>query len=620
MYTKKRSQQFSDKYLLLLLGKFVGLILIFNASTCQCKPGGPDNTASINMEVKDSNPLIGLDEEHKHRITTIFQLDNSGNEAELEHFKLKVSIVEQKAFKGATTGSKIVYTKDTSSEDASNVETFTDTQTFEKPLTEFTSAIKLVPDQAPKDITVSLDLIPADNAIEVKLKFELINTAGVSPTPVEVRWIRSEIAINIPDDSSGPTSFFSLIPLKSDIEDLKKYTVVVKSIKENEATFHFEPSTETDGKATLEELLKLGRRNSRLAMNQETNAIQIRIQGTSAKFTVSVFADDSTDGAADTKLISQAIGEWHQVDPAKGLGAEEEGLNDIKNNQYKDEKKLRDLKEQKQELIRQKKEVPKEVQKELTTKLAGAEANKNKKLKELKDKKGTMENEAYKTERENIVNTFNTDVESLKEGSKKEKEEKLKNIQDELNKNSEAQRELKPKVKEEKEKAKATTNKIKKEDKQSTQPTPAKLILIVPKSYADSDKGIFITIKNLGTALEQKDLQNITLWYEIKNSVGDTSKVNLQARKVLHGEKKSKKDKNNYENIQRIAPGQKVGLADFFKNFAHTSKDIKLRIATADKSDLKNTESMQFVFHLEGMEKHVPPATVTWSRDKLLQK
>lgn len=597
MYTKKRSQKFSDKYLLCLLGKLVGLILIFNASTCQCKPAGPDNTASITIET--NNLLIG-DKDEQRQIKAIFRLDNSGNRAEVENFRLKVSIVEQNTFTSKTTGSKITYKSA-----ANGDQTFSDTDLFEKPLTEFSNLTMLDPDKEPKEISGEFILVPDDNAIEVKLKFELINTVGVSPTPVEVRWIKNEFAINLPTDFSGPTSYFSLKPLKEDIEDLSKYTVVLKSETEG-VTFNFETKTGTPSKATLAELLKLGR-TPRLVMNQETNAIPVKINGTAtAKFTISVFTNDGADGATDSRLLGEMKGEWRQNDPDAGLGQEEGQLGNINNQQHSDEKALKKLKQDKKDLVERKKQVSQEFK----FKKAELKKKRDEDLTNLKAKGKELKKGEYTKQKAKIHKDFEKAVKDIKE-NKFDKD--LKDIQDQIDKNSKEQKVLKPKIAKNKQDAKKAKKHIDEEAKKSTKAptTSPKLILTVPKGYLNSDKSVFVTVKNLGRDLKQKDLKAVTLWYEIKNSVGDTSKV------ILHGKKNSAKGERNMEKIQKITPGQKVSLAEFFNTFtAHSSKDIALRIATTDNSDI-TAESMQFVIHLEGMDNHVPPATATWTKYKL---
>ncbi|MHB9146913.1 MAG: hypothetical protein ACYC2U_00355 [Candidatus Amoebophilus sp.] len=594
MYTTKRSQKYSHQYLLYLLGKFIALILILNASKCQCKSGSPDAVGSLKIAA-ESKLLVGNDQ---RQINITFSIGDSENPVELEDFKLRASIVEQNTFSGTTTGTTVTYTSNTEGNKA-----FSDTQPLEEPLTEISpSLIKLEPGHA-KGFPADFNLVPDKDAIEVKLKFELLNEAKQVIDHVEVRWIKSEFAINLPKEFSGSTSYFSLKPLKEDITDLSKYKMdIVSNTDGVDFSFVNTVNTKTPNQASLTELLG---NISKLYQNQD-NTILVHINGKgkgTAKFTISISPNDAK---SNSDPLGKIDGDWIEHNSGAGVSQEENKLGQTKNKQFADNKELEELKEQKKQLDQQKKEIEKQFKKEKKKPL---KQEQNKALHELKNKKGELGSK-YKEEQEKILQGF---AQRLTDAENKDLKPALERIQAALEENAAKRSELKTKLKEDKQEEKGTKKDlgqaIKKNKEKEAKLSSPKLILIPGNNLrSESHSNIYINFNNLGRELTEEDLKSLTIWYEIKNSIGNTSQVTIKGKKYS--------DKGNKQQGFEMKPGRDkaINLASFFR---------KIKVDGVGKIILKmegndsTTESMQFVIHLEGLADKVPACKVSWNKPKL---
>jgi hypothetical protein len=158
MYTVKFLERFSNRSVLRLVSQVMVCILILDLSACHCKKFKvtEGNMAGIGLEISKTL-LIGNETE----IETVFRIDGSETKA----VKLKVSMREQKSLTGSTNGSQISY-KDASG----NQQAFPDSS--EKLLSEFTD---LAADKRMSEFKVAFGLVPASEAIKVKLHFELLD-------------------------------------------------------------------------------------------------------------------------------------------------------------------------------------------------------------------------------------------------------------------------------------------------------------------------------------------------------------------------------------------------------------------------------------------------------------
>jgi hypothetical protein len=593
MYTTKRSQKDNhQQYLLSLLGKFLGLVLIFNAVACDCKRGSQDDATSLKIAA-ENKLLIG----DQRRIGITFSIGDAGNPVELENFKLKASIVEQNLFEGKTTGTKVNYMST-----AEGSQNFPNNNIIEKPLTEFTDLTQLESTHN-KYFTAGFDLLPADDAVEVKLKFELLDAKGDVIDHVDVRWIKSEFAINFPYpfEGIGNQTSFNLKPLKDNIKALSEYKIELKSDKPD-VIFKFLKHKETT--ATLEELLS--GLTEKLTQGEVTNLIEIVANPSNnelnAKLTVLVY---SSTAAPDSKPIGQQEIEWHGYNQDSATEQEKKELDKARAVKEKLKKESERLKEENKYF----KIKEKEANEEFTQAKDNYKEEKSDKLIALKlklaSKEILKENGDYSKEKQAIDKNFKEKVKAAKnkrdEKQKEIREEKQKNKGNQKTKNQELKVGSKKENKERKD-LQGAAKQLKYDMKEAP-----KLALIATKGLV-TDKPFILTIKNMGRPLSQEEFANIKLSYKIKNDSGNTSKVFLKT-------KDSKKTIKSTEKVS-LAQISKIKLKkNPFKNGER--KHIILEI---DGIDLE--ENVQIILNVEipNSQQQIPPATVTWEKFKTVQE
>jgi uncharacterized HAD superfamily protein len=111
--------------------------------------------------------------------------------------------------------------------------------------------------------------VPASDAIQVKLHFELLDSSDKPIRSIEVEWIKSEIIIHLLSEFKEGEAYFTLQNLKEDIKDLSKVTLSIQSLHKD-VLFLVEGVKKTE--ATLAELLP---GMSVIAKDQETRPIKI---------------------------------------------------------------------------------------------------------------------------------------------------------------------------------------------------------------------------------------------------------------------------------------------------------------------------------------------------------
>jgi hypothetical protein len=220
--------------------------------------------------------LIGNETE----IKTVFQIAAS----EIGAVKLKVSIREQKSLTGSTNGSQITY-KDASG----NQQNFS--ASFEKLLSEIIDLAGLDVHKRLSEFKVDFGLVPASDAIQVKLHFELLDSSDKPIRSIEVEWIKSEIVIHLLAEFKGGETYFTLQNLKEDIKDPSKITLSIQSLHKN-AFFLVEGVKKME--ATLAELLP---GINLIAKDQATTPIKIGLDNLKANeksdFVILVLSPDT---------------------------------------------------------------------------------------------------------------------------------------------------------------------------------------------------------------------------------------------------------------------------------------------------------------------------------------
>ncbi len=258
-----------SKYFVYGVLQMIGLVLLLHTSACSCNqetispvaPIAPEaavaTVVAVDMEIPQTL-LIGKATE----IEAIFRIKKSESEVDIGDFKLRVSIGEQKSFRGPINGSQISYKDAKGSQ-----QTFSNS--VEKLLTEFTNADPDNPAKNLSEFKVHFKLAPAHEVIQVKIHFELLDKAGKAIKNIEVEWIKSEVVISPLTKFKEGEASFTLQNLKEDIKDLRKITVSIPDAH-NKVFFLIGGKKKTE--ATLAELLPY---TSSIAKDQETDPIKI---------------------------------------------------------------------------------------------------------------------------------------------------------------------------------------------------------------------------------------------------------------------------------------------------------------------------------------------------------
>ncbi|OJW71318.1 MAG: hypothetical protein BGO68_01115 [Candidatus Amoebophilus sp. 36-38] len=167
--------------------------------------------------------LVG--EEKKIKVT--FEIGGDANDlVAVGDFKLKISVVEQQDFAGATTGSQIKYKSAAGTEQAFS-------ETFEKPLSEFSTILNLDRDNRLTEFKVNFDLLLASEAVKLKLKFELLDVLGNRIQDIDVEWIKGPMVLSPITPFKAKKASFRLKSLKENIKDLSKIILQVQSVHAN---------------------------------------------------------------------------------------------------------------------------------------------------------------------------------------------------------------------------------------------------------------------------------------------------------------------------------------------------------------------------------------------------
>jgi hypothetical protein len=307
MYTLNLLHSLSKKPLLRLVrNNIIGLILILNIGACKNYHIGKASDNASNLEMTISKTLlIGTEK----KIKTVFKIYNEKHPVLLSDFKLKVSMLGEETFTGLTTGSKI-------SHQVSTNEKKDFIGSFEKGLTEFTTLLELGSASGQNKLTVDFDLLPAQEAIKVKLLLELVDKTGKIIRAQEVKWIKDAISISSPAIFEGVNTLIVLKSLEKDIEDPSKIVLQLKS-DEEKAHFYFRNSGQSV--ATLEELLG---GTSKIFSEKATNPIEIAVN-----------AEGSVHAAKVTIMVFNA----NAIDDSHPLGKKEMYWNGVKLNQKDDQ-------------------------------------------------------------------------------------------------------------------------------------------------------------------------------------------------------------------------------------------------------------------------------------------
>lgn len=315
MYTLELLRSLSNKYLSYIIHSaisVIGLSFLLSAGACNNYEIGSvtDNSMDmLNMTIPKAL-LIG----NENKIETIFQISNGEKRVNLADFKLKVSILEQETFIGSTTGSQVSHrVPTTGKEDFSG--------TFEKFLTEFTTVLELGPTHGQNELTVDFDLLPAQEAIKVKLLFELLDEMGKTIQTREVKWIKDAVAINSPVIFEGEKTLIVLKSLEKDIKDLSKIVLQLRS-DEEKARFYFKSNGQSV--ATLADLLG---DTSKIFSEKVTNPIEITVDAEdrvyTAKVTIMVFDTNAID---DSRPLGKKEIHWNGIKLNQKADQDQEGL------------------------------------------------------------------------------------------------------------------------------------------------------------------------------------------------------------------------------------------------------------------------------------------------------
>jgi hypothetical protein len=579
---------FSNKYIYSLVGQLLPLILIFNIQACEGCKHGEDNTASIGMKIAQSLPLIGKQKD----IEITFQKSNPENDAILDHFKLKVSILEEENLKGETTsGSQIQFTGAGKGE-----ETFTDSEPFEKLLTEFTRFRELDQDNGRTEFDEKFQLTPANDAIRVKLKFELLDTNDKTIQDIEVEWIKSEIIVGTESKFEGEKTQFTIQSLKGDISDLSKIKV---SLETKEEGVKFLLGETKKSQVTLDKLLT---DTEKLAKDEVSNPIVIKVDNLNSEvtgeFTIKVF---DTDAGDDSTALGKQLIKWTET----GMDTPEGQIIIEKERKRKaEELKEKQLKEDEAE----NKEEIKEAEKNFKEKEEALKEDKKKQLVDLKkQEKEALESKSRKKEdieeefagkRKAIKDKYKQDLEA----AKKEFEDIKKADKGKEKADEDQEKKLKEQLKKDKKSNKKEEEGLKKKEKKDNE-NDAPQIKIMLKNRNVTDKKFTIELSNTEGGLKQEVAKDIKIWYEIKEHTGDITKVYLEHKG------------------KSIAPGDtnKANLATLFKDEVVFNKVVE-KLSKGKMEGLpfdiegidEKAEHMEIIIYVEealGNRSHI---TVNW--------
>ncbi|OJW69356.1 MAG: hypothetical protein BGO68_02835 [Candidatus Amoebophilus sp. 36-38] len=564
MYITKLSEIFSNKNTRRLIGQIAALILVLNTEACTCN-GGKNNTANLSMQI-GKILLIG---ENETSIDVTFQTDDSGKPAIIGDFKLRVNIVEQKTFTGTTTGSHIKYEEAANDPETGNNEGDI-SQPFEKLLSEFTNYAKLDPASGIKSFEEMFTLVPAQDAIHVKINFELVNAGGESMKIVEVEWIKSKIVINPPAKFIGEEEEFTLKNLKGgDLtsEDLDKLNVKIVSSKENVS---FLLGNTSKSEASLKQIFP---DMSELHEEQSTNPITITAHNpekeAEAIFTIRLETSDATGG---TSLLTEVPVKWSETEETKALREKEDKLAQL-------EAKHTELEQQKQELQNKNDKLNAEI----------AESKGKVKAAKDADKTDPTKESNVKQAKEALKNTKSKNGEEIKQNNKQVKE-----LEEEIKANEKEQKKLKKEIGKEGE-----------NDEDDSNSLPEIVMSLQDRKPTDPNFTIELA-NNKGKEPTDEQTEKINFWYEVENSTGDISAVTLN-----HGG-------------QHVKKGDKVNLKSLLTEKVYAT--FLERLKMDHKHDLLFTihpglaDSINIIIHLEGTADADKTVTVEWKKEDEEQK
>lgn len=344
MHTAYRLKIFSNKFLCQLVMRLVAFLIVFNLTGCTCNnPNYKDLIkaveriiSSVKMNV-DKKLLIGTED----KVKVTFHLDNLNNLMDIEDFKLRVTIVEQENLVETTKKSEISYKRVIDNQIVTS-------ESFEKPLSEFITLAGLDRENSLAELKVKFKLRPIDEAIRLKLHFELVGLADNNLQTIEVEWIKSKIIIMPLLEVTEKDASFSIKNLGEDIQDLSKIKLRIQGLQEG-ASFVFEKTNLPE--AMLSDLLP---GTTQLAKNQKTNSIKIKADLLNEKTSLfSILILDKDDGPANSHpLLQEGVGNTRlKVDPK--MKAYKKELEDTLEKEHLDEEKLKNLQKE-QELLNEK--------------------------------------------------------------------------------------------------------------------------------------------------------------------------------------------------------------------------------------------------------------------------
>jgi hypothetical protein len=272
------------------------------------------SVAIIDMKVPQTQ-LVGPATE----IATIFSIKGAAEkEVNIEDFKLRVRLGDQRAFTGPASGSQISY-KDAKGDHK------TSSTIIETLLTEFTNLGPGNP-KNPSEFEVHFHLAPAPEVIQLKLHFELLHKTGGTTKTIEVEWIKGEIVVSPLSEFKKAKAFFTLKSLKADIKDTHEITV---SILDDHKQIFLLVGENKKNQATLAELFP---HIGSIPKDQETSPINVIIDAPQANNEPSVFSILVL--ATNKTSINEEKVTVHKPDLSKEL---ENLANEMKNLEQKEE-------------------------------------------------------------------------------------------------------------------------------------------------------------------------------------------------------------------------------------------------------------------------------------------
>jgi hypothetical protein len=417
LYTEKFSQLLNKN--ILLLTQMLAVVFVFNILGCNFNKYAQEVMPRMSMNISQEL-LIG----NENKIEADFKIDNLSDPGIVGNFKLKVSMLEQKTLTGTTTGSQIIY------KDATGTHQ-TDSESFEKILTEFNTLFKLRSNNEPSEFKVDFELLPVNEAIKIKLNFELLNINGESIENINVEWIKSVVVISHPTKftEKGEASF-TLQNLGGDINDLSKIILNAQSLQKD-VSFLIGETRKTE--ATLAELLP---GITHLAKDEETKSIKIVLDNLhdneETVFSILVFDTDTITGASPVteEKVNQA-----KLEKDLELQEDIEKLKEMEEKKEAEEEELYRLQQEKEivneEINSEIKEEGKELKKETKSNF--------KQLEEVEEKKEAEEEELYTLQQEKEI--LNEKIKEVDKEIKEEDKEIKEETKSELKKLEEKQEE-----------------------------------------------------------------------------------------------------------------------------------------------------------------------------------